>query len=81
MQGCTARRRSRFENNYFTKMCSGSEAGSYLRLIYFVYHSTLGLRVTKKKKKACRKKTKQEVGEVRTLARTSPSPPIASREI
>jgi len=32
-------------------MCSGSEAGSYLRLIDFVYHSTLGLRVTKKKKK------------------------------
>ena len=24
-------------------MCSGSEAGSYLRLIDFVYHSTLGL--------------------------------------
>ena len=31
--------------------CSGSEAGSYLRLIDFVYHSTLGLRVIKKKKK------------------------------
>jgi len=29
--------------------CSGSEAGSYLRLIDFVYHSTLGLRVIKKK--------------------------------
>jgi len=27
-----------FENNYFTEMCSGSEAGSYLRLIDFVYH-------------------------------------------
>jgi len=26
------------------------EAGSYVRLIAFVYHSTLGLRVTKKKK-------------------------------
>jgi len=24
-----------FENNYFTEMCSGSEAGSYLKLIYF----------------------------------------------
>jgi len=35
-----------------TEMCSGSEAGSYLRLIDFVYHhSTLGLRVIKKKKK------------------------------
>jgi len=32
-------------------MCSGSEAGSYFRLIDFVYHSTLGLRVIKKKKK------------------------------
>ena len=32
-------------------MCSGSEAGSYLRLIDFVYHSTLGLRLIKKKKK------------------------------
>jgi len=32
-------------------MCSGSEAGSYLRLIDFWYHSTLGLRVIKKKKK------------------------------
>ena len=27
-----------------------SEAGSYLRLIDFVYHSTLGLRVIKKKR-------------------------------
>ena len=33
----------------FTEMCSGSGAGSYVRLIDFVYHSTLGLRVTKKK--------------------------------
>jgi len=32
-------------------MCSGSEAGSYVRLIDFVYHSTLGWRVIKKKKK------------------------------
>jgi len=37
--------------NEFTEMCSGSEAGSYLRRIDFVYHSTLGLRVIKKKKK------------------------------
>ena len=29
-------------------MCSGSEAGSYLKLIDFVYHSTLGLEVIKK---------------------------------
>jgi len=26
---------SQFKNNYFTEMCSGSEAGSYLRLIDF----------------------------------------------
>jgi len=32
-------------------MCSGSEAGSYMWLIDVVYHSTLGLRVIKKKKK------------------------------
>ena len=38
------------ENNYFTETCSGSDAGSYLRLIDFVYHSTLGLRVIKKEK-------------------------------
>jgi len=34
-----------------TNMCSGSEAGSYLRLIDFVYRSTLGLRVKKMQKK------------------------------
>jgi len=38
------------ENNYFTEICSGFDAGSYVRLIDFVYHSTLGLRVIKKKK-------------------------------
>jgi len=32
-------------------MCSGSEAGSYLRLIDFFYHSTLVLRVIEKKEK------------------------------
>jgi hypothetical protein len=31
-------------------MCSGSETGSCLRLKEFVYHSTPGLRVVKKKK-------------------------------
>ena len=30
--------------------CSDSEAGSYLRLVDFVCHSTLGLSVIKKKK-------------------------------
>ena len=37
-------------NNYFTEMDSDSEKGSYVRLMDFVYHSTLGLRVIKKKK-------------------------------
>ena len=31
-------------------MCSGSKAGSNLRRIDFVYHSTLGLRVIKREK-------------------------------
>jgi len=45
----------------------GSEAGSYLRLIDFVYHSTLGLRVIKKKRRS-------------TLAATPPSPGAAPPE-
>jgi len=40
---------SEFKNSYFTEVCSGSEEGSYLRLIDCVYHSTLGLIVIKKK--------------------------------
>ena len=32
-------------------MVVGSEEGSYLRLIDFVYHSTLGLRVIKKRRR------------------------------
>ena len=43
------RRRDRV-SNYFTAMCSGFEAGSYLRLIDVVYHATLGLRVTKRER-------------------------------
>ena len=43
--------RSQSKNNYFTEMSSGSEAGSYLRLIDFVYRSTLGLRVIKKRRR------------------------------
>ena len=47
-------------HNLFPPACevdirsSGSEAGSYLRLIDFVYHSTLGLRVIKKKREDIR---------------------------
>ena len=33
-------------------MCRGSEAGSYLRLIDCVHHSTKGLRVLKKERKS-----------------------------
>ena len=40
--------------NYFTERRSGSEAGSYLRRIDFVYHSTLGSRVMKKKREGHR---------------------------
>ena len=50
------------QSNYFTEMCSGSEAGSYLRLIDFVYHSTLGLRVRKKKKKVSTPLNQREIG-------------------
>jgi len=32
---CTTYRSSQFKNNYFAEMCSGSEAGPYLRLIDF----------------------------------------------
>ena len=32
-------------------MCSGSEAGSYLRLIDLLYHSTPGLRAIQKREK------------------------------
>jgi len=36
-------------------MCSGFEAGSHVRLIDFVYHSTPGSRVITKKKKKKKK--------------------------
>jgi len=60
-RGATSARPFRFlssatvsEPHYFTEMCSGSEAGTYLRLIDVVYHSTPGLRVIKKKKRSMR---------------------------
>ena len=55
-------RGSQFENNYFTEMYSGSEAGSYLRLIDFEYLSTQGVRVIKKRRRS-----------VVVTARTDPS--------
>jgi hypothetical protein len=48
-------------------MCSGSETGSYLRLINLVQHSTLGLSVIKKNREArlsflaCEEKRAQNV--------------------
>ena len=44
-------------------MCSGSEAGSYLRLIDFMYHSPLGLKVmnTRKRSQFLRATIPQEV--------------------
>ena len=44
-------------------MCSGSEAGSYLRLIDFVYHSTLGLRVMKKRRRKAFKAASDRRGD------------------
>jgi len=59
-ESCTDRYSSQFENNYFTEMCSGSEAGSYVRLADFLYHSTLGLRVIKKKRSSMASSREQE---------------------
>ena len=41
-------------------ICSGSEEGSYLRNIDFVHHSTLGLKVIKKKKDSTSAGRKEE---------------------
>ena len=57
------------QNNYFTEMCSGSEAGSYLRLIDCVYHSALGLRVIKKRRRRD-SRVRGSDGEERRRART-----------
>ena len=46
---CTAEQEARTVGHGV--ICSGSEEGSYLRLIDFVYHSTLGLRVIKQKRR------------------------------
>ena len=50
------------------RVISGSEAGSYLRLTDFVYHSTLGLRVIKKEKKK-KKKKKLGISSARNVER------------
>jgi len=38
--------------NPIVEIYGGSEADSYLRLIHFVYHSTLDVRVIQKKKRS-----------------------------
>jgi len=43
---------------------NGSEAGSYLRLIDFVYHSTLGLGVIKKKKNSASRGMQPQVASL-----------------
>ena len=45
---------------YSTAICR-SEAGSWSRLIDYVYHSTLGLRVIRKKKRICRSRVGMSV--------------------
>jgi len=42
-------------------MCSGSEAGSYLRLIDFVYHSNPGLRDIKRERKREREREREDL--------------------
>ena len=59
--------RPQYENDYFTEICSGSEAGSNLRLIDFFYHSTLGVRVIKKKKKKSDRCRAVELGDLRAV--------------
>ena len=51
---CAAQASSQFENNYFTETCSGSEAGSYSRLIDCVYHSNLGVGVIERERGTAR---------------------------
>ena len=58
--------RGPFENNCLTELRSGCEAGSYLRLVDFVYHSTLGVRVIKRKRRR---------GVVPWAQETEPKPP------
>ena len=60
-----------FENNYFTEMCSGSEAGSYLRLIDFVYHSTLGLRVITRERESLLGAPRQHFSNLKTAGKVT----------
>ena len=61
-------------------MCSGFDAGSYLRLIDFAYHSTLGLEVIKKKRECDEKHVLVAIGESdeNQMVRLIPlEPPVA----
>ena len=51
VESCTDRYSSQIKNDYFTEMWSGSKGGSYFKAHRLVYHSTLGWRVIKNKKK------------------------------
>jgi hypothetical protein len=53
-----------FENNFFTKMCNGSEAGSCPRLSDFVHHSTLDSRVIKRERREHKAATRDMMGLV-----------------
>ena len=48
---CVPPATTQFKNIYFEEISSGSEEGSYLRRIDLVYHSTIGWRVIKKKRR------------------------------
>jgi len=62
------------------RMCSGSEMGSYLRRIDFVYHSTLGLRVIEKKKMDLGQKRCSRNLPRRNLRDPRPAPPRKARQ-
>ena len=64
-------------------MCSGSEEGSDLRLIDFVYHPTLGLRVIRKKKNLVSPRHRLQQGLPRLqcyLANSEARPPRTLQE-
>jgi len=58
---------SQFENTYLTEMCSSVKAGSYLRLVDFVYLKKLGVIKKKRKKQKKLGGNKEEEEEARSL--------------
>ena len=69
------------KNNCFTEMCSGFEAGSYSRLIDFVYHSTLGLRVIKKRRRTSDFRDEAFPRHVNLLLAPAPCGALPSRRL